>query len=33
MYRIAPFGPGPLVFERYVFGSEVMTCRCFEYGR
>ena len=25
--------PGPLVFEKNVLGSDVMTCRCFEYGR
>ena len=31
--RIAPTMPGPLVFERYVFGSDTTTCRCLEYGR
>ncbi len=30
---IVPSLPGPLVFDRYTFGSETTTCRCLEYGR
>src|SRR5678810_1234770 len=31
--RMTPTCPGPLVLEKNVLGSDVMTWRCFEYGR
>ena len=30
---MTPFFIGPFAFEKKTFGIDVMTCRCFEYGR